>query len=950
MATDDWQKIEAAFEAALSLEGDARAAFVDAFERSEPDLGQQLRKLLAADEGGDADLRGKIESAAESLTSAGGDPWIGREIGAWTITRRLAGGGMSAVFLAERSDQQYSQTVAVKVMAAQLLMPEAISRFKSERQILANLNHPYIAKLIDGGSTDDGLPFLVMEYVQGLPIDQHCDEQKLTIDQRLGLFRNVCNAVDYAHRNLIVHRDLKPSNILVDGNGDPKLLDFGIAKLLDAGAYNNTIAMTREGSRAMTPEYASPEQVRGEPISVSTDVYALGVLLFRLMTGQSPYGATLSTAREYERAIVETDPRRPSTVITAPDADVEIVERRDTSAERLRRRLVGDLDNIVLKTLQKEQERRYPTASALSADIRRFLAHEPVEARGDDWIYKSTKFAVRNARGLLIAAIVLIGGASLVTYYTLRIADERDRANLAAAESREVSSFLSGLFASASPFASQGETITAIDLLDQGREQIDQLDDQPLLQAELYRIMGSSYTALGETDTSVPLLEKALAAKRPARPRDELSIAETLENLSEAHRQHGESEVAEEYLRRALAIREAELGPNNNVVADTKGRLGVVLFDRRKREEGLQILQEALATKNALGSGEDSAAIDMHGNIANSLDSLGRYEEAISLHQETIALSKRVDGELHPNTIIRMSNLGLTMMRQGEVEDAVDQFSEAILLGQQVWPPNHDQLAFMTGAKAAGLKRLGRLEDSLQQYNAAAEMTRQGIGEDNTRFVARLRGVGSILMDMRQFDEADVTFNRALALAIELEGDDGYHATVLRVFLGQSKVDQMQYAAAESYLRDAIKSSGKLGRASALIAKNELAIAISAQGRYDEAQPLFLEALAEKESTNGPTSPALLGFLSETGAHYRRAGDLTKALEYGERAYPIAHAKAAEGSLTAAQAIADYARTLGELGRSDDAQKYYREAHGYLLAAYGPDDDLVADLAKTLQQ
>lgn len=513
MTGDTWSKIEAAFQEAITLQGDARESFVADFAENDPELGQQLRDLLAADASNEDLLIGPVKAGVESLSAGSGDPWIGREVGTWTITQRLAGGGMGAVFLAERADQQYAQTVAVKVMAAQLLSTDAVSRFKSERQILANLKHPFVAQLIDGGSTDDGLPFLVMEYVEGLPVDLHCDEHQLGIDARLELFRKVCAAVDYAHRNLVVHRDLKPSNILIDTNGNPKLLDFGIAKLLEVGTYSNTIAMTREGTRAMTPEYASPEQVRGEPISVATDVYALGVLLFRLMTGQSPYGRSLTTPLEYEQAILEQDPRRPSTVVTQPDTEAGIVTSRSTSTERLRKRLAGDLDNIVLRTLQKDPERRYPSASALSEDIRRYLRHEPVEARGDDWVYKARKFAVRHARGLTVAVLVVLSSTLMTTYYTLRLATERDRANLAAAQATEVSTFLTGLFESASPHESQGEAVTAIDLLEQGVTKIDQLEAQPTLLAELRRIMGSSMTALGYTDRSRQMLEQALAAK-----------------------------------------------------------------------------------------------------------------------------------------------------------------------------------------------------------------------------------------------------------------------------------------------------------------------------------------------------------------------------------------------------------------------------------------------------
>jgi serine/threonine protein kinase len=315
MTRDDWQAIEAAFGKAVSLAAGERERFVGEFDHDHPGLGPQLQRLLEADDKGETELRVRIGEAARDVAGNAADPWIGRDVGAWKITKRLAGGGMGAVFLAERSDGEFRQVAAVKVMAAQLLHPEAVSRFKSERQILANLAHPYIARLIDGGSTDEGLPFLVMEYVEGQPIDVYCEQNELPVEERLALFCRVCDAVDYAHRRLIVHRDLKPGNILVDAKGDPKLLDFGIAKLLHPELSLMRAGATRLEERVLTPEYASPEQVRGDPVTTASDVYSLGVLLYELLSGHAPYRLAGLSLHEVSRVICEVDPRKPSTVI-----------------------------------------------------------------------------------------------------------------------------------------------------------------------------------------------------------------------------------------------------------------------------------------------------------------------------------------------------------------------------------------------------------------------------------------------------------------------------------------------------------------------------------------------------------------------------------------------------------------------------------------------------------
>jgi len=939
VAEADWKTIEAAFERARDLTDDARAAFVAVFSREHPALGTELARLLAADHADDAPLRDPIARSAGVLASEATDPWVGKTIGVWTIRRRLASGGMGAVFLAERTDRQFEQQVAIKLMSAQLVALDAVARFKAERQILASLNHPYIAKLYDGGTTDEGLPYLVMEYVEGLPIDRHCHELGLDIEARLDLFCKVCSAVDHAHRHLTVHRDLKPSNILVDANGNPKLLDFGIAKLLDASAANVTPAVTRVDARAMTPEYASPEQVLGEPVSVATDVYTLGVLLYRLMTGRSPYGPSVDSRQDFERAILEQSPRRPSTAVTADEPGAEPGRRAAT--RKLRRRLAGDLDNVALRALQKEPARRYPTAQALAADIGRYLRHEPVEARADEWPYKARKFVVRNAVSLAVAAVVIGTIASLTAYYTMRLADERDRASLAAAEAKEVATFLTDLFASASPRVAQGQVPTALELLEQGVERVATLDGQPLLQAELYGVMGTSMTALGDTGRSIPLLQRALAMKE-AQGLSELDIADALEDLSEAHRQHGESALGEPLLRRALAIRAARLGDDDERVAFTKARLGVLLFDARKHEESLALLQDALAAYAALGKDETSPAIDIRGNIANALDHFGRYDEALALHDETIALSRRIDGELAPNTIIRMSNRGLVLVRIGRIEDAVEQFAEAIRRGEQVWPENADQLAFMTQAQAAAVKRLGRLEESLALYRKAADMTRRGVGENTTLYARRLRGVASVLLDMARYDDAEPIFRAALALSTEL--GDASNTAQLEVFLGELHNAEGRFVEAEGELRGALARRDALGLSALLVAQRELGLALSEQGKFAEAEPLLLDTLARSDESSGADSINAIGFLAALGAHYRRAGELQRSLVYTARANSLAHLSDARALWTSADGIAEHARTLAALHRNGEAAPLFQEAAAVLTATFGDNDPRVLRL------
>ena len=941
MTNSDWRILEAAFAEATSLEGDTRVSMLAKFSAEHPDLEQQLLNLLAADSADDISLAEPIASSAKVFADEATDLWENRRIGAWTIKHRIADGGMGAVFLAERSDDEYQQTVALKIMTAQLLAKDAVTRFRVERQILASLSHPNIAKLIDGGSTDENLPYLVLEYVDGLPIDQYCDEHQLSIPERLRLFMKVCKAVDFAHRNLVVHRDLKPNNILVDTSGEPKLLDFGIAKLLESSSVQQTMAVTREGARAMTPEYASPEQVRGEPISVATDVYALGVLLYRLMTGQSPYGVSTAVPREYEAAILDNEPLRPSTVVTSPDTDPTVVASRSTSPQRLQRHLVGDLDNIVLHALQKEPERRYATANELSTDIGRYLAHLPVVARGDDWPYKVRKFLVRNARSLAITTVVVASIAALTVYYTVKLADERDRANLAATQSSEVATFLTGLFESASPHEAKGEAITAVELLEQGRERIEELDEQPQLKAELMRIMASSMTAIGDLERSIPMLERVLALKEAAVPRDESSISQTTHNLSEAYRQLGDFEKAEHYSRRTLEIAMALFGPDNSNVAYVMARLGVILFDAARTDEALDLEQRALTIMIANGDGESADALDTRGNISNTLARLGRYREAEQILRETITLSDQVIGESHPNTIIRRTNLCLILIRLGDSDEAVSILEENIPRGIKVWGPDYYHVAYMLRTKASALKRLGRMQESLDAYREAQEITRTRNGEDNMVYVGNLRGTAGVLMDLARYDEAGSLLDEALAKAIEFRGEQSTDADVLRLQLAQLAADRKQFAQAESELRPLLLAPDSFSKANFLILKREMAHALSVQGKFEEAEALLLEVITGQEETTGDNNSVNLPTYGIAAQLYRQKGALNESLAYGERIQAIIDSEPKPLTWAGALALIEVGHTLAVLGRDDEAEKIFDRANAVLRATFGDADPRV---------
>jgi serine/threonine-protein kinase len=431
---------------------------------------------------------------------------------------------MGTVYLAERVDGQFEQQVAIKLLKQGLPGEDARRRFLQERQILARLEHPGIARLLDGGVTAEGTPFFVMEHVEGRPVTAYCNEQNFGIEQRLRVFLEICDAVQYAHRNLVVHRDLKPSNILVDAAGRVKLLDFGIAKLLAEGDDGAPAEATRSVLRAMTPEYAAPEQVRGDPVTTATDVYVLGVLLYELLAGQRPYRVGRGPISELERAILEEEPLRPSARTTG-GAGLPGIGPRE-----LQRRLRGDLDGIVLKALEKEPERRYPSAEALATDIRRHLQGLPVSAHGDRLAYRTWKFARRHRLSMAAAGLgflSLIGGLIGTTWQAQRAAREARKAEV-------VKDFLKSLFSASDPKEAQGKERTARQLLEDGARRIEtELKDQPEVQSEVARLIAAVYRELGEYDRAAPLLSADLERHRKLDGPRSLAVAESLTQLAD---------------------------------------------------------------------------------------------------------------------------------------------------------------------------------------------------------------------------------------------------------------------------------------------------------------------------------------------------------------------------------------------------------------------------------
>src|SRR5262245_5432553 len=653
-------RVDALLDQVLDLETVERPTFLGARCGNDLELRMAVDELLRlAEHPGPVlqpgSLAGHLLEAA--LIDGGGgaadlDP--DTRLGRWRVVREVGRGGMGAVYLVERADGQYEQRGALKLVRAPAGSDEIAQRLQRERRILASLSHTGIAKLLDGGQTDDGRPFLVMEFVEGDAIDRACDQRQLPVDERLELFLRVCDAVQYAHRRLVVHRDIKPTNIVVTRDGDVKLLDFGIARLLSPPDEQNDEPLTRPAMRLLTPEYASPEQVRGEPVAIASDVYQLGLLLYELLTGCRAQSTCESTPAALAHVVCEVVPVRPS-IRAASDASA--ARARGTTPAALARTLRSDLDNIVLCALRKEPDRRYAAVDDLMADVRRYRAGLPVHAHADSIGYRARKFVGRHRAAMTSATVLLISATVLIPTVVM----ERWRASREAARSEHVETLVRELFALPNPRVVP-QPPTAVQYLDHAARHVrGELIGQPRSQARLLTMIGRVYNALGRYQTSIDVLDQALNLRRTEFGRDSLEVADTLEWLGQSHHYSGRYDRAEDAVREALGIRRRRLGLGDPDTIRVTLELGDLLHTRGQLVEAEGVLREAVGTLNsepvvarAEDFGHDSLPRAMR-DLANVLRDRGSLDESAQFFQRAIETFRRLHGE--PNQQVLTSEI-----------------------------------------------------------------------------------------------------------------------------------------------------------------------------------------------------------------------------------------------------------------------------------------------------
>lgn len=819
----------------------------------------------------------------------------GERIGPYRVLHLLGEGGMGAVFLAERADDQFRQQVAIKLVRRGLLSRSVQSRLRIERQILASLDHPNISKLLDGGTTAAGTPYIVMEYVDGQPIDTYCDEHELTIEERLQLFRTVCSAVHCAHQNLVVHRDLKPSNILVTRDGIPKLLDFGIAKLLDERHLQQTLAVTHADLRLMTPDHASPEQVRGDAITTASDTYVLAVLLYELLTGYKPFTLKSNRLAELENAICEQPPLSLSDVFAhAMRTDAtemhRIAESRRTIPSKMRRQLRGDLNNIVLMALRKEPERRYSSVEQFSADIDRCLRGLPVMARTDAWAYRASKFVRRHFIVVCLSAAFIAStiGFSVTTHVqSQRIAQERDVAaeqrsvaELQRSRAESVSSFMVELFRVSDPSEARGNEVKAREILDRGAARIrTELKNQPELQSTLMETIGLVYLSLGLTDQAEPMLQQSLSVRRSLFGYDNELVAQSLTGLAEVYRDQGNLNKAEELTEESLAISRKLTGADSLATAKALRNLAMVRFSQGDLNTAKSLLNSSLNIYTKRLGDKNTEIATVLGMLGRIEEIRGNYSNSEQLLRQALTIQRSNLGDEHPQYILQLHNLATVLQSKGDLNAAEAMFRDAVARYERILGPSPDMAAAISNL-ASLLQQKGNFDEAHKLYESSLSLKRQFRGEHHYLVGYDLVNLGRLSMSQHKLAEAEHYFRDALTVYRASPPENHQYTAGALTMLGRLLVARNRPAEAEPFLTEALETwQEQLGMQSDSYALTNASLArvFSLQGRLTDAEKAFRLSYPTLITTRGADAEATVqvrGWIEDLFHSQKRSKEL----------------------------------------------------------------------------
>ncbi len=930
MTPGRWELISKILNDALDRPIAQRTTFLTTACGTDHELRREVESLLASHEQAGSFVPGPFggqrAQALEQMAHAELGLFAGtdrdpEQVGLYRVEGRIGEGGMGTVYRASRADRVFEKRVAIKILRSDLADDELIQRFRGERQILARLEHPNIARLLDGGTTDNGRPYLVMEYVEGRPIDRYCEEEGASLEERLGLFRKICAAVHVAHQNLVVHRDLKPANILVGEDGEPKLLDFGIAKLLRPESLGQTLVSTQPGMSPLTLSHASPEQIRGRPVTTASDVYSLGVVLFQLLAGRLPYDASDgSDLHRIAGQICDLEPPRPSSV-AAPEP-------------RWRRRLPFDLEMIVLKALRKEAGHRYASVEQLANDLERYSKGLPVRAQGDALRYRAGKFLRRHHLWVAAATLIVV----LVAGFIATLLVQRQKIVREQRSAQEVARLMVDLFESNDPDRALGERLTVRELLDRGARSMEvRLIDDPELRATLLGTLGQVYRNMGLLAEAEPFLKETLDLRREMLGPGHPLVADTLRQLADRDRLAGNydtalqgyqqaSEILGERASASLALtlqgQAATLQANGDLEA------AAATFDR-----GLEVARQALG-------GEDPVLAQILVGRAGLEQQRGEFATAQQHFEAALEIYRQTHGERHSKVADTLQRIALVLADRHLFEQSDALFEQALALQRQLYDGHHPILASTLDSLATSLVDRGQLDRAEPLAREALDMRRLAYGPEHSRVARSINLLGLIRANQGRNEEAEALLRQAVEMWRQLHGPDHHEMTPSLGNLGELLVRTQRLEEGAQHLREAIRISHLVygeGHIQAAMLSTTLGMVLKRQGDLVSAEQLYRQSLPVLEEAFGQRHARVATVRQNLGAVLLAAERLPEAEVEIRQALASFRAVYGNENRYVAVTLKNLARVLRDQGQAQEAETVIREALE-IYAEIVPDD------------